>query len=298
MLFKREADLERITLEDFYTIIDLAIARREPIPPYAWRDLIELRRKVDAAILFVCSRTVPEGARAFVQKVAAKLQRKHGDRWATVSLNWDVVWDRALDAIARQNGRRVNYGFPLYRLEGSSGREGAVWSTEMAGPYLLKLHGSFSWARCPICGRVFHLPTETDVWDAFGGLVSCRYCVKAGEERGRGGMEPVLTNVLMTPTMIKRMHGSAPHMVWEGAQRVLSRARRVTVIGYSLPTADFEVRNLLRRHIPASADIQVVVRSNEADKVVADSFSAFLGIRKNAILRCGMKAYFRKRFGI
>lgn len=59
--------------------------------------------------------------------------------------------------------------------------------------------------------------------------------------------------------MMKSINSQLYNNLWSAARRDLRAAEKVTFIGYSLPTADFELRYLLHQSIPAGIPIDVVL---------------------------------------
>jgi len=286
-IFKRENNLGGITLEDFYTVIDLAIMKREPIPPYGWPELVNIRRLVDACIQYVCNTNLREGALGFYRKIAQCMWREHGSKWATLSLNWDTLWDQGLHEVQRKR-RTINYGFPAYVLE----EAGFCEREEPLGPLILKPHGSFNWGRCPNCSRIFVL-NEDQAWEVCNERLSCVACanVLAGQ--------PKLMRMVLTPTMLKQLSGAALLTVWEKAHRILSIAERITFIGYSLPTADYELRSLFLRSIRPDTVLTVVLgRDTTPRQDVYKRYRAFFNIPSTRIVRKGAEEYFRRRYGV
>ena len=68
------------------------------------------------------------------------------------------------------------------------------------------------------------------------------------------------------PTFLKDLSNFQLKLVWQNAGVELMEASRLIFIGYSLPHADFEFRQLLSRMVRPSAAIHVVLfeRGNEA----------------------------------
>ena len=56
-----------------------------------------------------------------------------------------------------------------------------------------------------------------------------------------------LQSNLLLPTYLKNLSNIQIKLVWQNAAIELSEAMRIVFIGYSLPAADFEIRQLLAR---------------------------------------------------
>jgi len=61
------------------------------------------------------------------------------------------------------------------------------------------------------------------------------------------------------PTFLKDLSNFQIKLVWQNAGVELMEARRLIFIGYSLPHADFEFRQLLSRMVHKDAKIDVVL---------------------------------------
>ena len=85
----------------------------------------------------------------------------------------------------------------------------------------------------------------------------CRHCRK---NYGIPEINSIkLQSNLLLPTYLKNLSNIQIKLVWQNAAIELSEASRIVFIGYSLPAADFEIRQLLARMIRPNAEIQVVL---------------------------------------
>jgi NAD-dependent SIR2 family protein deacetylase len=142
-----------------------------------------------------------------------------------------------------------------------------------AGGYcikVIKLHGSLNWLNCPNCQRTY-VDSQDKV--ALREVTSCRHCRKNGIPR-EIMLEP---NVIM-PTYLKDLSSLQYKMIWHQAANELAEASRVVFMGYSLPPADFEIRQMLTRMVHSSAEI-IMVTKTEIDKEKKDP-EEDLNIRK------------------
>ena len=134
-----------------------------------------------------------------------------------VSLNYDCLIDRALckGAGARFAAGRGGYGTET-GVDTDKWRGTAKGRQPKGSITLLKLHGSLNWA-----GAAAPLPLRTDVYKP----------VKAGV------IQPPLTNKPVTEEPFRT--------IWKEARRSVRGARRLILVGYSMPIADGLVRSLL-----------------------------------------------------
>lgn len=187
------------------------------------------------------------------------------DPVSVISLNWDIVLDKALHATLTENDKGlsgrydpigvVDYCCYISSLDEHDERvKPGLWALGAKGynVKLLKLHGSMNWLQCTTCQRLFV---------AFDGKFTvidpsrrqrCRHCEK-------NDLQSSLQGSLVMPTFLKDLSNFQVKLVWQNAGVELMEARKVVFIGYSLPHADFEFRQLLSRTIHKDAKIRVVL---------------------------------------
>ena len=102
------------------------------------------------------------------------------------------------------------------------------------GVSVLKLHGSTNWAICRKCKKVHVLGVKfTGDPETF----RSRPCAKCGK--------PGLHLLLVPPSWDKSEYRSTMRPVWNHAVEALKTAKRICVIGYSMPEADTFFKFLL-----------------------------------------------------
>ena len=107
---------------------------------------------------------------------------------------------------------------------------------------LLKLHGSTNWLQCPNCQRLYvKFGNKQDILEV-AGATSCRHCKRCGNDNRLRGS-------LVMPTFLKDLSNFQLKLVWQNAGVEIMEAERLVFIGYSLPHADFEFRQLLSRMV-------------------------------------------------
>ena len=123
----------------------------------------------------------------------------------------------------------------------------------------------------------------------------CRHC------RKNYGMPEInsikLQSNLLLPTYLKNLSNIQIKLVWQNAAIELSEATRIVFIGYSLPAADFEIRQLLARMIRPDAEIQVVLYPyNPRVEAEAERYRNFFGSRisEGDIMRLTVPEYVGK----
>jgi hypothetical protein len=178
-----------------------------------------------------------------------------------VSLNYDLIADRALSAVESLSAP-PSRGFRLKKLgdllqprASYNNRSSPALTTEEVGSgFFLKLHGSLDWLSCPSPDCPNHQTVfPLRYWEALGineGAL-CRAC----------GVP--LEVVLLPPVSAKRFDERGKlSLLWKIAYEELTVARRWVLIGLSLPASDFELRWLLKQAIEnrdgAPLEVEVV----------------------------------------
>lgn len=95
------------------------------------------------------------------------------------------------------------------------------------------------------------------------------------------------------PTYIKDLSNPQYKIIWQNAGIEISEASKLVFIGYSLPSADFEMRQLLARMTRANAEIQVVdFPTGDDQKVITKShWEKFFGKRSIVFHFDGARSY-------
>lgn len=107
-----------------------------------------------------------------------------------------------------------------------------------------------------------------------------------------------LQSNLLLPTYLKNLSNIQIKLVWQNAAIELSEATRIVFIGYSLPAADFEIRQLLARMIRPDAEIQVVLYPNTPNvEAEAERYRNFFGSRisERDIMRLTVPEYVKEK---
>ncbi|MCL4207350.1 MAG: hypothetical protein KJ000_33120 [Pirellulaceae bacterium] len=280
-----ESKIGGLSLEDLYTPIDRCLADRVSLRGKTSIELEEVRSALDYLISMAIREAFdgPWGDRQYVDKFARFLvnraakraelakdattsaKAKEYDPFSIISLNWDILLDNALDRALQEKDRGSDFGdydsfgvvdYCCYvsslKRENSRIRSG-LWSLGCRGynVKMLKIHGSMNWLQCTNCQRLFTSFDEKLVVSEHIGN-PCRHCKK-------NGITAKLRGSLVMPTFLKDLSNFQIKLVWQNAGVELMEARRLIFIGYSLPHADFEFRQLLSRMVHNSASIHVVL---------------------------------------
>jgi hypothetical protein len=276
-------DETKVSLEDIYTPIDRCLADGLAFKNITERELLSLRDKIDYLISLaiqnrlnngpVLNRNyVPGFAKYLVEKSAIRAREAIGatdkkaskeyDPFSIISLNWDILLDNKLnDALKNKDGEVTDdygpFGVVDYCCYISSLRDDdrrirtGLWTLGCRGYNikLLKLHGSMNWLQCPNCQQLFIGFDEKRNIVNFTHPQPCRHCQKQENES-------LLRGSLVMPTFLKDLSNFQVKLIWQNAGVELMEARRLVFVGYSLPSADFEFRQLLSRMVHKDAKIE------------------------------------------
>jgi len=150
----------------------------------------------------------------YYQQFAGSL-KGWGMRYSVITFNYDLVLERAII------GERRSVDYKL----------GQIGKTYSSGIPFLKLHGSLNWVYCPDCGR----------WEIYEEPVGHKYNRMACTRKCGGYKE----RLIVPPNPSKGEYLGVLNELWRKADRLLSQADEIVIIGYSLPEIDISARELL-----------------------------------------------------
>ncbi len=274
-------------LEDIYTPLDRCIADGTSFRSKTAAKLTELRGQIEYLISRAIGNKIKKKqidcphAAAYIHDFARYLVRiasrraelakdtdcaadaKQYDPLSVISFNWDILLDNALHEALRDDCSKcgdydafgvVDYCCYISSIEHDKRIRTGLWSLGCRGfnVKLLKLHGSMNWLQCPNCQRLFvGFGSKLDILARIG-KDNCRHCEKHGHENRLQGS-------LVMPTFLKDLSNFQLKLIWQNASVELMEATKLAFIGYSLPHADFEFRQLLSRMAGKGVKIDVVL---------------------------------------
>lgn len=118
---------------------------------------------------------------------------------------------------------------------------------------LLYLHGSPTWLYCKKCKKIYSDPSYNKEYDKKALNYNVKRCPQCKVK--------TLSPILIMPTYYKIIQNVHLLDVWQNAAMELQEATTVFFIGYSLPEADYLIRNLLVSNINDGANIYISSRS-------------------------------------
>lgn len=286
-----------IPLEDIFTIFDKVDLQREHWRKYSDSKMLEVYDALKVCIIYaVCFQMEQIENRPVYEQFAKMLINKRikdglkKDKLSIITLNWDTMLEQELYRKCKGTEKKV---MPDYCFYSYPFTENARWipSTllKTKGFYnikILKLHGSFNWLVCPRCGRI-SIDFEDNIAKYVLGADRkeqsfCKYCSMEYELENR----PKLRSLFVSPTYLKSFHDSNIKNIWHNAFIELSEADKVVFIGYSLPSADFEFKHLLKETLTDQCEIEVVLTQNDNLNFYSKQMNMIDGkVRKNVVNR-------------
>lgn len=270
---------DQIALEDVFTPIDRALSQGKSFKKFDIKELADLREKfhllMGAAIQYgvdfhAKEKRYIEDFAIFINSIAKeRIDALYKDQIAIITTNWDLLLDNELNKLVRM--------FSIMETENANPKLAVVdyccyissldKNDHFIKPGLLalgkngynikylKLHGSMNWLHCPNCQRMYvKFDEKTMLMDT---AQYCGHCKKNYKISANDNAIKLKSNLLL-PTFAKDYSNIQIQLIWQNAGIELSEASKVVFIGYSLPQADFEIRQLLSRCIPKHTEVEVV----------------------------------------
>lgn len=249
-----EAKLE-VDLEDVFTNFDKSIKTKANLGSYNYIQIEQLRNDLLKIFIFHFDSALKgldcSKYQSFIESIKGR------ENISVISLNWDLV----LEQLFREN--KINYDSCLAKSYwcSDSNKSSNRGSKNVC---LYKLHGSINWLKCHNCGKINIIKRtnlqETSLFDDSKDD-KCLACKQIDEKS-----ETLLQAEIITPTMIKALENQLYQNIWAGAARAISNADEIIFIGYSLPSADFDFRYLLKNNISKNCKIKVILAPNDKPK--------------------------------
>jgi len=172
---------------------------------------------------------------------------------AVISFNYDLLMDNAL----RATNKLTDSGYLVPFQNVLAHREQRRIMDAPSPVTMIKLHGSLNWLHCSYCGtntlntsEKFSLEYETIP-------NNCPYC---------GESNVYFQRVIVPPLLAKNYSIQPLRYLWSRANRYVTRARKIVIIGYSFQPTDFGTEALLRSSLPWESQKQtrfVIVNPDE-----------------------------------
>jgi NAD-dependent SIR2 family protein deacetylase len=299
----------KIPFEDIFTPLDKCLLEN-----LSFRNLaIDQVKEIRGLIYYLIGKTLQHilltSNKDYIDKFASFLvtecskRKDHNyskvDNVSVITTNWDILLDRSIqDEIDSKYYLKAVVDYCCYISSYRKNDDRVKPGLEILGKggfnvKLLKLHGSLNWLQCPRCQRVYVDLDDKIAINQYTDPINCRHC---DENFGTIPSHELTSNIIM-PTFLKNLSNPQYKLIWQNAGVELSEANKIIFIGYSLPQADYEMRQLLSRMVRKDAEIHVVGFSADpkSDKDFQDlenRYKVFFGDRlKLPIANFGARKY-------
>jgi hypothetical protein len=279
------------TLEDMFTCIDLTANTGHHLgPEYSPRQLRTTRRVLLVRIMRMLHQKYSYAVETEISALSMMkrfLSSADFRKSSFVSLNWDV----SLEAVAEDcyPGLAIAYGRGIHPATLDSNEGVLRRKTESSRTRLsvTKMHGSVNWLYCDCCRNVFWFPPaevpriadqilSKEEWALIRGSESSKARWKCPECR-----KVELGTRIATFSYRKALEFPMFQISWLRAEEALRRSRRWVLIGYSMPSADFEFKQLLKRiQLAKGNKLEIIVvtgGSAEAAEKTRENYVRFFG---------------------
>ncbi|WP_288338439.1 hypothetical protein [uncultured Sphingomonas sp.] len=282
-------------LEDIFTVVDLSANTGHHLGhEYSASDLRVVRRAIIVRMIRMLEQRYQEKEKApddAWRQLEKFFKAFNTGGAAVLSMNWDSVFERGIGR--NQAIWSVDYGCDAHRADSNDGKMALNPSVGSKKLHLLKPHGSVNWLYCDCCRETFWLPPnkfeevartlfrEQD-WRAlerYGPIGARRPKVNSPScaNCGAAALGTRFATFSYRKALDFPMHAAS----WQTAKRYLREASHWTFIGYSMPSADFEFKYLLKRvQLARSTPAAITVITGggpESAKDTEDRFKRFFG---------------------
>ncbi|MBZ5626657.1 MAG: hypothetical protein LAQ69_49450 [Acidobacteriia bacterium] len=238
----------------------------------------ELRKLVPLPNLPALTETSTASVQRFIEAVLVKAIRLPGpESGEWVGVHFGPPQKRLLAAIWRLGQPSaiitLNYDCILEYCSYCLGLPFTYEPNACGGVEILKLHGSINWMQCSNRGceeadRVAVAPLEyrpTDKQDYGTVELNASSCKSCGAPQ---------RPLIVPPTWAKDLQHPVLRATWARALEVLAKAEVLAVVGYSLPAADPQVRQLLHAGL-SSANLRQALVSVGGDELAVERWKQF-----------------------
>lgn len=300
----KENDLDQVEIEDIFTPLDRCMTDSIQFRGVTLNNIMNVRESV----FYVIGKTLNELLKddldkgyidTFAQHIteisSSRVNNyKSCDPISVLSTNWDILLDNSIHNHIKNNNLNAVVDYCCYISSQDEHDNSIMPGLEKIGSggfnvKLLKLHGSLNWLQCQRCSRLYVKFDEKIGATNLDNQKSCRHCDRNFKEEK--GKHLLISNLIM-PTYIKDLSNPQYKIIWQNAGIEISEASKIVFIGYSLPTADFEMRQLLARMTRKNATIEVVDYCLD-DEIESKKqhWSNFFGKRKITFYSKGARNY-------
>ncbi len=294
-------------LEDLFTIVDLAANTGHNLGnKYSASDLRTVRRALIVRLirmLAIAHRSKRDAPDEQYRTLVQVLKQLDTDTVGLLNMNWDTVVE---EIIAKEKKITFfDYGCEAIAARFVNGHVRlADTSRSINNPLkLLKPHGSVNWMYCDSCSRLFWFPSSATEQiaarlfrDSDGETVS-RFIGRKPKPAVRRALcpgcgAPALGTRFVTFSYRKALEFPMHQATWARAEELLREAKTWIFIGYSMPSADYQFKYLLKRvQLSRRSGPKLILVTKDPSDATIDNYKKFFGsssLPDSNILRGGV----------
>jgi hypothetical protein len=305
-LYIPESEFDKVPLEDIFTPLDKCLNDNISFRNIGVKEVTEIRE----LIYFLIGKTLQEKLRysskdyidTFARHLVRECKKRSDNNYrdidtvSVISTNWDILLDNSIKSIIDREERPMGVVDYCSRISSFNKYDESVkpgLEVLAKGGYnvkLIKLHGSLNWLTCPRCSRIYVAFNDKIAINQYTDKKRCRHCTNNfGSHKSH-----ILHSNMIMPTFLKNLDSTQYKVLWRAAETEIAEADRLVFIGYSLPNADFEMRQLLSRMTRSNAKIEVVDYGKQQSKSIKElkrKYKIFFGSRESKFFFEGAKHY-------
>ena len=225
-----------VDLEELFTKLDICVKTQSNWKNYSYSTIDQVRHSL--LLLFIYYFGIKDSAFDLDKNYISFSEYIKKKNVSIITTNWDTICEQ----IIAKSTQKADLCFPYYTRHSKNHIK------------IAKVHGSINWFSCLNCGHVEVKKTKEEI--NFLLQKEGEFCKKCKcKQKGTHQFVPEI----ITPTMVKSFTHSVYSSIWQNAIDILQKAHKIVFIGYSLPLADFELRQILTKYLPSKAEIDVVL---------------------------------------
>jgi hypothetical protein len=228
------------SITDILSIVDhFCFYNIPPHPEIADDKLIYFRNLLNRAVgelllEFDLKEFTGEEAELFRQFIKPIRTTKIDNEVTIITTNYDLLIDYEFRTQLARN--KVDYGIHYRNVNTSE----LIYTDPDPLFHYYKLHGSFNWLRCDLCGHYYINRQGSIVSLAFrDDIGSFNTCICSGKMR--------LKSVLVAPSLVRDIRDPNLLQIWKASMEAIRTADQLIMVGYSLPAEDLGIRSIIMR---------------------------------------------------
>lgn len=288
----------KVSLEDIFTAFDKATSLKTHTRNFTYHEEDDVKQSILRLFIYYFGKILnghsydTKDYLSFVEFV-----KDNKESAAIITTNWDTL----TEGYFLRNA--INYDLCLnskyYKFDDENQNQSI--KTKTSPVKLIKLHGSINWFRCLQCGCM-SIIEKSPCGEYLLSTGKDEMCINCGSRAKNNSI--LLQPEIITPTMIKSFENQLYKNLWTSGAEELRNASKIIFIGYSMPTADFELKYFLQNNILPSTEIDVVLHHNDNPKQLTKKqghlaallpekrYSDAFKQNKTAFFYDGFKSYF------